>query len=200
MIETWMPVAEEGFENLYEVSDLGRVRRTATGKVLRPALVGRRRDEGDGYHCVRFCKDAKGKGFRVHRLVARVFVPGDPSLHVNHKDGNKINNTPSNLEWVSNQNNLAHARETGLWTVEKHGPPGRPRVLTSEHKQEILRRVGHHSMYKIARELALNVQTVYSFVKKTRKSCVIKGIDASAYRSAPIRSAYGMATFHNSFL
>jgi len=50
----------------------------------------------------------------VHRLVAMAWVAGDHSLSVNHKDGNKLNNHASNLEWVSLADNTRHQHETGL--------------------------------------------------------------------------------------
>lgn len=55
------------------------------------------------------------KTINIHRLVAELFVEGYAhGLVVNHKDGNKLNNKYSNLEWVTVQRNIEHAFETGL--------------------------------------------------------------------------------------
>ena len=56
-----------------------------------------------------------GKIRRVHRLVADRYIPNpDNKPQVNHKDGNKLNNNVSNLEWVTNQENRNHAVKYGL--------------------------------------------------------------------------------------
>lgn len=56
-----------------------------------------------------------GKNFQVHRLTATTFLPNPDNLPVvNHKDGNKVNNSLDNLEWVSYSENTQHANDTGL--------------------------------------------------------------------------------------
>ncbi len=57
-----------------------------------------------------------GKHFLGHRLVAEAFL-GKSSYHVNHKDGDKHNNSISNLEYCTRQYNSKHAWETGLCGV-----------------------------------------------------------------------------------
>lgn len=68
-------------------------------------------DELDAeFHC-------KKTVFRLHRLVAEHFI-GDPlpkETDVNHKDGNKQNNSASNLEWCTRSENMKHAIRTGLF-------------------------------------------------------------------------------------
>ena len=51
---------------------------------------------------------------QVHRLVARAFFGNKEGFDVNHKDGNKQNNTISNLEWCTHKENMQHAFRTGL--------------------------------------------------------------------------------------
>lgn len=95
IIEQWKPIV--GYEGLYEISNLGRVKNLKFGKekILKPA-------NNRGYLRVCLCRDGKGKMLSVHRLVAEAFIPNPMGLpEVNHKDENKINNCVSNLEWCN---------------------------------------------------------------------------------------------------
>lgn len=68
-----------------------------------------------GYLCIDLRNELGKTKFLLHRLIAEVFVPNpDNKPIVNHKDGNKLNNSADNLEWCTNSENLLHARETGL--------------------------------------------------------------------------------------
>ena len=64
---------------------------------------------------------AGGKLHYVHRLVASHFVPPYTGECVNHKDGNKMNNEASNLEWCTSQENTQHAYRTGLINHYRNG-------------------------------------------------------------------------------
>lgn len=70
----------------------------------------------DGYPCITLRNDeGKRKTFKVHRLLAELFIPNpDNKPEVNHKDGDKCNNELSNLEWVTHSENIQHAWDTGL--------------------------------------------------------------------------------------
>ncbi len=104
MNEIWKSI--EGYEGLYEVSNLGNVRSlnwhlTGTIRVLKP------RQNGYGYLSVILYKNGKMKKFYVHRLVASAFLPNPQNLpQVNHKDENKTNNSIENLEWCSCKDNI----------------------------------------------------------------------------------------------
>lgn len=63
-----------------------------------------------GYQIINVQINKKPKGVAVHIAIARAFVPGyKPGLEVNHKDGNKQNNRPENLEWVTRKENARHS-------------------------------------------------------------------------------------------
>lgn len=107
-MEVWKDVV--GYEGLYEVSNLGRIRRD--GRIKKPHV-----DHG-GYETVCLYKSSKGKWFKVHRVVASAFKPNPENKRtVNHIDGNKQNNRVENLEWATHSENIVHANETGLRKV-----------------------------------------------------------------------------------
>ena len=72
-------------------------------------------DNGEGYLTISLSSNGHRKNFYIHRLVAMKFID-NPNLlpEVNHKDGNKKNNSVSNLEWVSRKESVHHAIKTGL--------------------------------------------------------------------------------------
>jgi hypothetical protein len=68
-------------------------------------------DCGTGYFRIKL----RGKRKNIHRLLAEAFIPNPDNLPmVNHKDGNKKNNSLSNLEWCDGLHNMRHAKEHGL--------------------------------------------------------------------------------------
>ncbi len=93
------------YDSLYSVSSDGHIKNVKRNLVLRE-YVGK-----DGY----LRTQLHGKTFVVHRIVAKMFIPNPQGLpEVNHKDGNKQNNSVENLEWVTRSDNLRHAYKTGL--------------------------------------------------------------------------------------
>jgi hypothetical protein len=109
MKEAWKPVA--GYEGLYEVSNLGRVRRT---RVIQDGEVTQ------GYRAVILSKGGERKLFLVHRLVATAFCEKPSGCDVvNHIDNNPKNNRVENLEWVTQKANVHHAASVGVRTIRK---------------------------------------------------------------------------------
>lgn len=120
MAEEWRPVA--GFEGFYEVSDLGRVRSCARYLAggNRPRSLPDRLMTGavknNGYVLISLRKPREKQVKRLlHRLVAIAFIPARADApEVNHRDGDKLNNVVSNLEWCTHAENMAHAWDSGL--------------------------------------------------------------------------------------
>jgi hypothetical protein len=95
-----------GYEGLYKVDQSGNVYLKRNGKKLSPS------DNGIGYLVLSFTKEKKRKCVLVHRLVAEAFIPNPENKRtVNHKDGNKLNNHVSNLEWMTHGENIRHLRD-----------------------------------------------------------------------------------------
>lgn len=105
--EVWKPIKE--FESLYVVSSLGRI--SNHRKILATQTLPK------GYKTIAFKINQKVYNRLVHRLVAETFIDNpEGKPEVNHKDGDKSNNSISNLEWCTSSENKRHAMTTGLKT------------------------------------------------------------------------------------
>ena len=101
MNETWKQVI--GYD-MYQVSNLGRIRNKNTGKVLKPAY------QPSGYTIVCLRKDGKNNTEPVRRIVMNAFNPIDNSnkYDIIHIDNDKTNNNVDNLKWVTRKYNMAN--------------------------------------------------------------------------------------------
>lgn len=101
MKEIWKDI--EGYEGLYQISNKGRVKSfyNHNGKIfVKPNI------DVWGYERVDLSKNKNEKHYKVHRLVAKAFIPNPNNYPcINHKDENKTNNCVDNLEWCSHKYN-----------------------------------------------------------------------------------------------
>ena len=112
-----------GFEGLYEVSNAGKVRsvdRYINGKngshSFIKGIMMKLQTSHKGYYNVVLHKNGNHFTKAVHRLVAEAFIPNPNNLpQVNHIDTNKKNNNVSNLEWITNEDNMKHAVQHGCY-------------------------------------------------------------------------------------
>lgn len=87
----------------------------------RKQFIVKARISNKGYLRAAICfGGANRKDYMVHRLVAMAFIPNPQGLlQINHKDGNKLNNHYSNLEWCTASHNVQHAVDNGLLIAKK---------------------------------------------------------------------------------
>lgn len=117
MKEEWREI--KGFEGRYEVSNLGQVRSRITmrngRKVLKEYHHILKHSVSRGYHRVCLIDANGGRNMKsIHRLVAFAFLGDCTELEINHKDGDKSNNTVQNLEICDQSYNTIHAYKMGL--------------------------------------------------------------------------------------
>jgi hypothetical protein len=154
LLEVWVKIP--GWGEKYQVSNMGRVRSTAWGKCEVMNLT----IKDTGYPQASFRHNGKQKKVTVHILVALAFLGPRPGvLVINHKDGNKLNNTPENLEYVTVQENNAHAKRTGLNdTMGESNPRAK---LTENQVMMVLKELAQgKSQSEIAGSLCVSSSTI----------------------------------------
>lgn len=191
MSEIWRDIPR--YEGLYSISTSGDIK--SLGRLIRCRGGERFKNETNvtsypnqkGYVMVQLYKGGHRKNFTIHRLLSITFLENPENLpQINHKDGNKQNNSLENLEWCSSLHNVQHSRITGL--NKNYGE----KVNTVKLKEsEVLKidrlyRSGGTSLRKLARQFNVCKNTIRSIVlHKTWKHLFIghslKGpLDASA--------------------
>jgi len=155
-----------GFEGLYQVSDLGRVKSLGrrvnglwkNGFYVRERILKQSIDSG-GYYNVSLAKDGKAKTFTIHRIVATAFLPNPENKpEVNHKNGIKNDSRLENLEWATEKENINHAIDTGLFKVKGEDNPAA--LLTEadvlEIRRKYIKRSRGYNQYTLAAEYGIS--------------------------------------------
>lgn len=123
--EIWKDI--EGYNGTYQISNLGNVRRYSkvSARIIR------------GYDYADLHYKNKRKNCSIHRLVAKAFVSNlENKPEVNHIDGNKLNNSFTNLEWVTSSENNKHAYKHKL-KIPKRGELSGRHLVTEKQVKEI---------------------------------------------------------------
>lgn len=155
--EIWKDIPN--YEGKYQVSNLGRVK----------TLISKRYDKrGWSYSMkpkiMKQCFTTTGylmvnlehNFHRVHRLVGVAFLSKDVDrTYINHKDGNRTNNTVENLEWCTAYENVHHAIDTGL-TIK-------PRYFLNH--DEIIKLYKTRTIYEIAKQFNVSYTIIYNILK-----------------------------------
>lgn len=136
----------KGYENLYQVSNLGNVLSLRRNIILKP------RKNNKGYLQLNLSKEGKIKMFLVHRLVAETFIDNPNNYPIiNHKDENPSNNHDDNLEWCSNKYNIQYSKGTKIECIN---------LKTNEIKH-------FPSIREAARQFDIPEQSIWSSIYKT---------------------------------
>lgn len=105
-----------GYNDRYLISNRGRIISLNSGSEMAQYV------QKNGYAAVKLHTHNVKRTFLVHRLVASAFVPNPNGLaEVNHIDGDKLNNSADNLEWVTHSQNMRHSIEAGLYDPVGNG-------------------------------------------------------------------------------
>jgi hypothetical protein len=98
--------------NRYSINKNGLIKAHYKNVIMKQNIM-------NGYLSVQFNINKKIKTKRVHRLLAEQFISNPNNYsEINHKDGNKLNNNLSNLEWCTHQYNMRHASKNGLHGIK----------------------------------------------------------------------------------
>lgn len=118
MQEEWKTIKQ--YSN-YAISNTGKFKNIKTKRILKPFLHKK------GYFYITIApwgRQGKVVSLKLHRLIAEAFIPNpENKSQINHIDGNKLNNSLDNLEWVTAKENINHAINIGLINLESQYHP-----------------------------------------------------------------------------
>lgn len=132
--------------------------------------------DGGGYPYITCKANNLRKNYKVHRLVAKYFVPNpDNKPDVNHLDGVKTNTHYTNFEWCTKSENMKHAVKLGLCTnSSQKGEKHNTAKITFKQVQEIreVYKTKNISMRALAKDFKCSVGSVSDIINmKTRIDC-----------------------------
>lgn len=171
----------EGYEGLYQVSNLGYIR--ALDKIVIDTTGKKQQKYGcilkgwidaSGYLMVGLYKNNSRKVVKVHRIVAKYFIPNpENKREVNHIDRDKLNNCVTNLEWVTPKENMKHLENNFGFDF------GRKKIVMMDTEGEIL--AYFDSITEAGRYLKLPVNKKTGKINSTLITRVVKAGKGTAY-------------------
>lgn len=173
--EVWKDI--EGYEGLYQVSNLGRIKslkRNTNNQCCKEDIILKLKLHKNGYYCVVLYNNGKSKEILVHRLVAQTFLTNTNNLLcVNHINGNKQDNRVENLEWCSFSHNTKEAFRLGLMKPNIEAlKKGRDKLAIKvlqidKHTNEVIRE--WNSMNEAQKKLKIKTH-IYEVISGKRKT------------------------------
>lgn len=177
MIEIWQNI--KGYEGKYQISNKGRIKslifsnrqaKFMREKILKPQF-------NSNYYQVSLTKDGITKQFTIHRLMAQTFIPNPYNYPcVNHKDGNKKNNSIDNLEWCNFSYNTRHSYDNLLQKIVSgkehwsYGKPSKKRKAIQQYdlNNSFIKIWGHAGL--IEKKLNINANNIRECCRGKRES------------------------------
>lgn len=147
MKEIWKDI--ENYEGLYQVSNFGNVK-NKNNKILKCS-------DNKGYKVVHLYKNKITKAFKVHRLVAKAFIPNiENKEQVDHINEIKHDNREKNLRWVSNKENM-------IYYYKNHKREKTKKILQLDLNDKLIKK--WKSCHEIENELKINHKDIISCCK-----------------------------------
>lgn len=166
--ELWLPIS--GYIGIYEISDMGRIRtlerdiyykkgKNQYKRVQKPKIMKLQENRG-GYLWINLNRAGKHKVARIHRLVAKAFIPlVNGKYIVNHKNGIKTDNRVVNLEWTTSAENNLHAYEVGIKKSHRAG-------YSDYYIFMVLRLLERYTCSEVAKSLKMQPSSVHQVANK----------------------------------
>jgi len=146
----WKRLIYQGndYGNYYLVSNNGDIKSIKTG------IIRNKNINHEGYYFVSISLGSRSDKvtIRIHKAVAESFI-NNPNNYpiVNHKDGNKLNNNITNLEWCTYKYNSEHAQRMGL--------------INNEKSKKVIKSLSNNTIYNSITEAAYEYKKIYPFKK-----------------------------------
>ena len=157
MEEIWKDI--EGYDGKYQISDLGRIRSFACDEKGKLLSV---RANKQGYFYTSIYGFGTVKSFKIHRLVAKAFIPNPNNYPcIDHIDRDKSNNRATNLRWCTLSDNQHN--ENTIRYRQEHSPKGSKNVRSQAVEQRTLDNKlikVYGSINEAARETGLHSTTI----------------------------------------
>lgn len=162
----------DGYQSYYLISNLGNVKslHPKIGKILKQPK------DKDGYCMVCLCVNQNRKSFKVHRLVAKAFIPNPQNKpNINHKNFIITDNCVSNIEWCTQQENVKYSYDNGRINPPKYwlGKFGNNNHSSKEIEQLTLNEnvlVTYGSAHEAMRQTGINNVHISEVARNKRKS------------------------------
>ena len=157
--EIWKDI--KGYEGLYQISNLGRVKTLKPGYNKIKTNIKTPRKCHDGYYRISLYKNKKIKTYHIHKLVALHFIPNVNNYScINHKDENKLNNNVNNLEWCTKRYN-------NIYSINKR-KKYKKGVLQYDKNNNFIKEWS--SMTEASRKLNISRNSIFRCCNNTQKS------------------------------